>query len=745
MINPVRNPIVLLSLLLFLVVKGGLSQISAERINPNEAIKTFDKVEFKINLHEEVEKRIQHFINRRFGKHINPYDPDHIDVYGIVTFEDGTIQQINAFYYEEFSRDTIGEFLNWDWSKIKSESGFRWRYTPKNKGEYKVEFFSLVKDGVLVSTGSQNFSVGESDNKGFIQVGANNRYFQLDNGETFFPVGGNLPPESVRDPRWDPKKVHVKTSQYAVDPHDPKGRLYHPLFYPYYQKKLEKYADNGANYVRMIAFPWTTDIEYESLNNYSNRMHIAWELDQIFEKCEELDLKVEYCIQVQYTLEDPGYYYHFNWDWPSDDQGCEPGNNKGYCYQESLGLEDPMEFFTDDRAKENWKKKLRYIIARWGYSTGIGVIQLMSEVNGTGVVPNFERVDHFNDKGEKDYDYCRVVPGQDVISKPYYDKEGYAEAVYNWHEEMASYIKNDLGHTNHLIGPSYAGQPRADMGDLTFRSKNLDFNSFNVYSPDCRVFFIWEQRAQNSNKGKTDSYCGQHGNTVPGESNKPMLFSEIGTANFYRCDQDVGDIKMMLISPFTGIAGMALNWDNSTVERADNWYLYGRVSEFFEGVDLNSVKWYTQSDETSWDEIEYMGELMCLQSQEKHKRAMGAVHNRTWNYHTKGEMPGVGEPCGDPAVLGVGSSEVNAFREYKDLNYDNPFGPYPLKIRNMGVMKKYIVEWYDPFTMNVVKVDTKSTTISGKLWLEYPELTTQKEGLQPIYWFKAYPKKVDSF
>ena len=368
----------------------------------------------------------------------------------------------------------------------------------------------------------------------------------------------------------------------------------------------------------------------------------------------------------------------------------------------------------------------------------------MSEVNGTGIVPKFEEIEQRNDKGEVVSSYCKVKAGDDVITKPYQDNPDYPVAVYNWHETMSAYIKNDLDHKDHLIGPSYAGEPRADRGDLTFQSELMDFCSFNVYTPNTRLFYTWVERSQKYNKTGKIVYRGENENTQQGNDPKPLMFSEIGIADYYRCDDDIGDIKMVLISPFCGISGMGLNWDNNDLPNSQNWYLYGNVNKFLNGVNLANIPWTSYADETSWDEIEYLGELICLQSEERFKRAMGVVHNRSWNYYTKGD-PNQENPCGEDWVLGVGDKEVSAFRTYKDLKYDFPFGPYPFKLKRMGVLKRYIIEWYDPFTLDIIKVDTRSSTVTGKLWLEYPNMSTTEEGKQPIYWFKLYPEKRGGF
>ena len=62
-------------------------------------------------------------------------------------------------------------------------------------------------------------------------------------------------------------------------------------------------AYTGANYFRYIISPWQTEIEFEELGNYSDRLPNAWEFDQILEHANELDLKLHLNLVVQEELQ----------------------------------------------------------------------------------------------------------------------------------------------------------------------------------------------------------------------------------------------------------------------------------------------------------------------------------------------------------------------------------------------------------------------------------------------------------
>jgi hypothetical protein len=47
----------------------------------------------------------------------------------------------------------------------------------------------------------------------------------------------------------------------------------------------------------------------------------------------------------------------------------------------------PTEFFTSKKAQLRYKDKLRYIIARWGYSTHIAAWELFNEIDNAAFTP----------------------------------------------------------------------------------------------------------------------------------------------------------------------------------------------------------------------------------------------------------------------------------------------------------------------------------------------------------------------
>src|SRR6185369_552728 len=101
-----------------------------------------------------------------------------------------------------------------------------------------------------------------------------------------------------------------------------------------------------------------------------------------------------------------------------------------------------QDFFTDNKARAQFKRLLSYAAARWGSSPALLCWELMNET-----------------------DLAR------------YDSD---EHVIAWHREMSAHLRNADFH-NHLITTS-TGHPgfRPDL----WRDANIDFISVHAYGPD---------------------------------------------------------------------------------------------------------------------------------------------------------------------------------------------------------------------------------------------------------------------
>jgi len=327
-------------------------------------------------------------LNRSFS---NVFDPEQVDIRATFTAPSGTTLTIPGFYYQEF---------------INSQDGSEEVLTPIGQGCWKVRFaptevgthtFTVrVKAGSeQLETAPRTFAAAPSDDPGFVRVSKKDyRCFEFDNGDLFYPIGHNF--RSPNDPRC------AKMLGIPVPP-DRGTYAYEDIF--------PKMAAAGENLAEVWMCSWWLDIEwipdwkhYQGLGDYN--LANAWKLDRV------LKLAHDNGIRVHLVIDNHGKIS--TW--------CDPEWKVSPYNKENGGiLDNPELFFTDPRAKELYRRKMRYIIGRWAYDTTIAGFELWSELDLTGLSTSFMR---------------NPVKAQ-------------------WHREMADYIKS-IDPWKHILTTHYS-------------------------------------------------------------------------------------------------------------------------------------------------------------------------------------------------------------------------------------------------------------------------------------------------
>ncbi len=196
----------------------------------------------------------------------------------------------------------------------------------------------------------------------------------------------------------------------------------------YYRALLSSLAAAGENWTRF----WMTDFArtalewgrshfsgfYSGAGVYSQRA--AWRVDRF------MDLALAGDIQVQLVLNDHGQFSSYvnpRWD---------EGNPYGSAEGGPVPQGNPELFFTNPSARELFRRRLRYIVARWGAYPNLLCWELWNEVQFAGSqARNFR---------------------SDAATR---------SAVVEWHREMASRLKelDPFGHmvTTSSDDPGYPG------------------------------------------------------------------------------------------------------------------------------------------------------------------------------------------------------------------------------------------------------------------------------------------------
>lgn len=314
----------------------------------------------------------------------NPYNPEEIYCEAEFSGPNNRVYKVPGFYYEDFS------------SKENNNSLWKIRFTPKTTGFWKFRLKIKNPGGKTVLKKTNfNFNCIKAKHKGFIITKGQN--FIFEDGSYYYPYGLAL--------AW-------------VVPQDRND------FFSY----LNKYYNSGMNWTRIWNVPWDLKLEWTkpiryNLGKYSQKDAHRW--DQIIDYAREKGIYIQFCMN-NFTE----FQKNNNW------------KKNPYAYLNGGPAKSPGEFFTSEMAKKYFKRKLLYMIARWGYADSILAWELFNEV-----------------------DLC----------------SGYNEKnVYEWHKEMASYIKQVDSH-KHLVTTSFS---KRLAGTKVFSLPDIDYSQTHVYTED---------------------------------------------------------------------------------------------------------------------------------------------------------------------------------------------------------------------------------------------------------------------
>jgi hypothetical protein len=381
----------------------------------------FTKAELGFNLPDFAAGEVERFF--REGKGLNPFDPDQVNAVAQVT--NGQISyNVPAFYYEEYTRDRASiraVFLScpeakWD----KQTTAYKWRvrFAPPAQGTWYLQIsvrLPSVNDVEYTSAKVALNCNGNADNKGFLEIGTDKRHFRYSGTkESFFMMGQDIAwPDGSRFRGGEyPEYPRLAAGGY-LDIHDWARNL----------------AANGGNTIRVVNVPWSYELEWDTVGVY--RMERAWELDQLFSVCESSGVKVIFCLEHGTYGIPPQNEEHLDW--------------RKHPYNKFIdGVDTPDDFLRNSSAHQAYRNKLRYFLARWGYSTSLGVLQLLSEMEHWSY-------DHGELKGNSQ--------GQDL--------------QWAWHTQMLLFAKEQVKYRTLLTSTSYGAPPR-DYNFNAFSSPAVD-------------------------------------------------------------------------------------------------------------------------------------------------------------------------------------------------------------------------------------------------------------------------------
>jgi hypothetical protein len=286
----------------------------------------------------------------------NPFDSEDIEVLGIFKSPSGRQLVIPGFWMQPYE-DQCEQPCTVENLQPSGDPTWQIRFTPQETGDWSVSI--QVRDGSnLLPARDAQFTVSPSDKPGFIRVGANKRYFQYTDGQTYFPIGHNL--------KWSWDEV---------------GGLYA------YRDWLRQLSESGGNYARLfIDEPWFIGLEWDTpAGDYrgAGAQTAAARLDAVLEAAAEYGVKLQLVLLWHQSLTVyKGTPVNPPATFPRPDINADWDNNPyNILYGGPIG--GPAVFFFNDQAKELFRRRLRYIVSRWGYSPDIFAWEVIDEIDGT--------------------------------------------------------------------------------------------------------------------------------------------------------------------------------------------------------------------------------------------------------------------------------------------------------------------------------------------------------------------------
>ncbi|MFB9842561.1 DUF5060 domain-containing protein [Mucilaginibacter ginsenosidivorans] len=313
------------------------------------------------------------------------------------------------------------------------------RFAPQEVGRYEYHFV-LHTSGKGLESANGSFIAEPGSEKGFLHK--NNLWtFKYDNGELFRGIGENV--------GWESRSFEKDKWTYDY--------------------LLPKLSGNDANFFRTWMCYWNLPLEWKKVHStkrYSNsdayyNPGAIKRMDELVNLTDSLNLK-----------------FMLTMDWHG--HLMEEGGWKNSNYNAANGgpAKTPTEYFTSQKARAMYKNKLRYIVARWGYSTSIAAFEFFNEIDNAA----------FN--------------GADSVLIPLH-------YITEWHDEMSRYLK-DIDPYGHLVTTSVSHRDIPGMNSIAY----IDFNQKHIYK-------------------HTDKIPGIYWNYINGFG-KPYVVGEFG----YRWEDD---------------------------------------------------------------------------------------------------------------------------------------------------------------------------------------------------------------
>ena len=418
----------------------------------------------------------------------DPFDFEDVSIRARFVAPSGRAVTVDGFYYQGFRAYLSGEGS--DNLTPRGEPTWKVRFAPTEPGRYTYAVTLRDKAGRTARARPGAFTAVESDSPGFLRVSRTDpHYMEFDSGKPFYGTG-------YACHMWKPTSVDV-------------------LLHKHYLSQLAAF---GGNYMS-VNFETGTDSPFSLTNARTGlktfSMRNAFKVDYLLAAAQKRGVYILPCM-VQTATAKTSFW-----------------SNSRYNVKRGGPCKAPEEFFTHPEARGHIRRRLRYTVARWGYSQNILGWELFNEVNYTaGFQMNID-------------------------------------SVRAWHKETAAYLKT-IDPNRHLVSTSFGSGDNVE-DDVIWRMPEIDFTITHEYGGGAagvrsRLWRKW-------NFGKPH-LGGEFGNGYPAV-NKAADYDREGIFlhnGIWTC-------------AMAGSAGNILFWWNTRYwDTADVAYHFRPFTKFIEGV-----------------------------------------------------------------------------------------------------------------------------------------------------------------
>lgn len=373
----------------------GFAQPAGELAN---SIGSIAPVPSRLVTHQLVEFKIP--VNGEGLEKLSPYRAAELALDAEVTLPSGKIMRVPGFYSQEYVQKGS------EAAPVDGSRGWRVRFSGPEAGTYKGKVELRVQGKLVAYKELPSFTLAKSQNHGMIRVSRNApRYLEFEDGVSYFPVG--------QDVCWT-------TDVTRTIP----GAVIHAETLPWdkaYARWFGRMGESGATWARVFmkesffidaGEPWVWELEK------------ARRLDQVIELARKNNIHICLCFNPERS--DDGAAYKGSMD-------IFRASNTAWgrlLASQHLGYD---QFFLNPLTREMYRDKIRYVVARWGYSTNIFSWEFWNEIEA-------------------------VEP-----------KAG----IYAWMREMTAYLRSiDPWHhlikssAHHAWSPEFWGEDDGDLNDV---------------------------------------------------------------------------------------------------------------------------------------------------------------------------------------------------------------------------------------------------------------------------------------